>query len=89
MVWTLGDFLGPQKVVPGKNGYHGLSFPSTWVTMQGGLISPALFQVVVDNFIQTWLAMTVENHRVAHDGMGDSVSSCLGVFYAGKSVVGP
>ena len=48
--------------------------------MHGSLISPTLYNVVVDNFIQTWLEITVEYQRVAHNGMGESSGHYLGVF---------
>ena len=40
-----------------------------------------LFNMVVDNVIRTWLAMTVEDQRVAHYGLGEISGRCLGVFY--------
>ena len=46
-----------------------------------------LFNVVVDNVIQTWLAMTVEYQRVAQDLLGETVGRCVGVFYAGDDMV--
>ena len=65
-----------------------MAFPATRGTMQGGLISPTLFNVVVDNVIRTWLAMTVEDHRMAHDGMGEDVGQRLGVLYADDCMFG-
>ena len=47
-----------------------------------------LFNVFVDNIIQTWLAMTVGDQRVAHDGVVEAVGWCLGVFYADYGMVG-
>ena len=41
-----------------------------------------MFNVVVENFIRTWLAMTVEDQSVAHDGLGEIVGKYLGLFYA-------
>ena len=32
--------------------------------------------------------MTVEDQRVAHDGMGVAVRKCLGIFYSDDSMVG-
>ena len=32
--------------------------------------------------------MTVEDQRVAHDGMGDTVGRCLGFFYDDDDMVG-
>ena len=48
-----------QQVVPRQNGFHGLVFPNTRGTTQGGLVSPILLNVVVENFIRTWLYMRV------------------------------
>ena len=47
-----------------------------------------LFNVVVDNIIRTCMAMTVEDQRVAHDGLGETVGRCLGVFYTKDGMVG-
>ena len=47
-----------------------------------------LYNVVVDNFIRTWLATTVEDKRVAHYGLGESAGWCLGVFYYYGGMVG-
>ena len=71
-------------MVPRYNGFHGPAFPVTRGTMQGG----KLFNVVVGNFIITWMSMTVEDQRVSHDGMGETVGRCLGVFYDNDSMVG-
>ena len=51
-------------------------------------MSPTLFNVVVDNVIWTWLAMKVEDHRVAHDGLGEAVGRCLGFLYADDGMIG-
>ena len=72
MCRLLEIFWAHQQVVTRQNGYHGLAFPDTWVTMQGGLVSPTFFNVVVENFIRTWLVITVEDQRVSHDGLGYS-----------------
>ena len=55
---------------------------------QVGLVSPTLFKMMVDNVIRIWLAITVEDQRVYHDVLGDTVGRCLGVFYADNSMVG-
>ena len=51
-------------------------------------MSPTLFNLVVENVIRTWMTMTVEDQRVAHDGLGETVGRCLGVFYANYGMVG-
>ena len=75
-------------MVPRKNGFHGPALPATKGTTQGGLVSQTLLNVVVNNFIRTWLYMTVEYQKVAHDGLGDTIGRCLGVFYADDVMVG-
>ena len=47
-----------------------------------------LFNMVVENIIRKWLAMTVEDQRVLHDEMGEAFRRCLGVFYADNTMVG-
>ena len=47
-----------------------------------------MFNVVVDNSIRTWLAMTLEYQRVAHGGLGETVGQCVRVFYAKDGMVG-
>ena len=32
--------------------------------------------------------MTVEDQRVAHDGLGEAAGRCLGVFYFDDDIVG-
>ena len=75
-------------MVPRQNGFHRMAFPATRGTIQGGLVSPTLFNVVVGNVITTWLTITVKYHRVYHDSLGDTVGPGLGVFYADDSMVG-
>ena len=55
----LETFWDYQRVVTRHNGFHGPAFPDTRVTMQVGLVSLTLFNVVVDNFIRTWMAIIV------------------------------
>ena len=76
-----------QQMVLRQNGFHRPDFPITQVTTQGGLVYLTLFNVVVENFIRTWLSMTVEERMVSHDGMGESVVWCLGIFYANYGMV--
>ena len=47
-----------------------------------------LFNVVVDNVIRTWLAMTVEDQMVDHERLEETVGKCLGIFYADDGMVG-
>ena len=88
MCGLLETFWECQQAVPRQNGFHRLASPDTRGMTQGGIVYQKLFNVVVDNVIRTWLAMMVEDQRVAHEGLGETVGQCLGVFYANYGMVG-
>ena len=67
----------------GHNGLHIPAFPVTRGTTQGGLVSPMILNMVADNIIRTWMAVTVEDERVDNDGLGETARRCLGVFWHG------
>ena len=52
------------------------------------IISPTLFNIIVDNVVRNWLDLAVEDKVVFHEGLGLGVGHCLGSFYAGNSMVG-
>ena len=81
MCGLLETFWDCQNMVLRKNGFHSPTFHVTRGTMQGRLVSLTLFNVVVDNVIQTWLEMTVEYQKVAQDRPGETV------FYADDGMV--
>ena len=51
MCGLLETLWAHKHLVPRHNGYHGPALPATWVMTQGGLVSPTLFNMVVDNVI--------------------------------------
>ena len=69
----LETFWSHQQVVTRQNGFHVTAFPVTWRTTQGGVVFQTLFNVVIDNFIRIWLAMTVEDQRIDHNRMGENL----------------
>ena len=83
----LETFWDLQQLVPRQNVFHGPAFPAKRGTTQGGLVSPTLLNVVVDDIIRTWLAMTVEDQRVDHDGLGKTDGRCMSVFYSNDGMV--
>ena len=83
----LETFWYCHQVVPNQNGFRGPAFPAKKGIPQGGLVSLPLFNVMVDNVIRTCLAMTVEDQRVTHDRLEETVGRCLGVFYADYGLV--
>ena len=88
MYGLLETLLAHEQVVPIHNGYHRPSFPATRETTQVSLVSPTLFNIVVDNAILTWLAMKLEYQRVYQYGLVETVGQCLGVFYNDDNMVG-
>ena len=70
------------------NGYHGPKFRATRSTTQGRIVSPALFNVVVDSVVRHWLSLTVEDEAVIQDRLGHAVDWILGVFYADDGTLG-
>ena len=76
------------QVLQRYNGFHRTTFQPTRGTTQGSLVFLTLFNMLVDNVIRTWMAMTVEDHRVDHDGLLDTVGWCLEFFCSGYIVVG-
>ena len=87
MCGILENFWAHHQVVPRQNGYHGPAFPATWGMTQGGLVSLTLFNLVVDNVVQTWLAMRVDDQRVDQNGLEEAVGRCLGVFYVNDGII--
>ena len=55
---------------------------------QGVLISPTLFNVVVNNVVRKWLTMTVEDQVVAQERLGLNMVRCLVVLYAYYGMIG-
>ena len=49
---------------------------------------PTLFNIILDNVVQNWIALTVEDKLVAHEGMGITAGQCFGLFYAENGMVG-
>ena len=74
-------------MVPRQNGFHILAFPATRGNNVGRTFSLTLFNVVVENVIRNWMGMTVEDQRVVHDSLGETVGQCLGVFYEDNGMV--
>ena len=87
MCGLLENLWDCKQVVLRQNGFHGPAFQATRGTMHGGLVSPTQFNVVLDNFIRKCLAMKVEDKKLAHDGLGETVGQCLGVFYVNNGMV--
>ena len=84
----LEEFWEWQEVVTRENGCHGPHIQATRRTTHGGLLSPTLCNIILDNVVRNWLALMVENELVAHEGLGIAVGQCLGMFYGDNIMVG-
>jgi hypothetical protein len=50
----LGTFWGRHTVIPRASGYHGRAFRGTRGVTQGDIISPMIFNLVLDCIIKAW-----------------------------------
>ena len=83
----LETFWAHQEFVTRQNWYHGTNFTATRGMMQGGIISPTLFNVVVDNVVQMWLVMIIKEHTVEQEVLGLNMGRFLGLFYANNDML--
>ena len=81
-------FWDQQEVFTRQKGYQIPHFKVIWGTTQGGIISPTLIDLIVNNVVIYWLALTVEDQLVAHKGLGLAIGRCLRLFYSDDGVVG-
>ena len=58
-----------------------------WKT-QGGLISPTLFNGVVNVLLRKWLDFTAEDQEVSQEGLVINVGTCMGFLYSDDSMIG-
>ena len=87
MQGILAEFWSRGEVVTFQNGFHGPQFLLTQETTQGVLVSPTLFNVVVDKVVQHWLSITVEEEPAVHDGLEMALGRSLGVFCADDGIL--
>ena len=63
-------------------------FRATRGTIQGGVVLPTLFNVVVYSVVFNWLSLMVEDNTVIKDVLGHAVSRSLGGFYTDCEFMG-
>jgi Reverse transcriptase (RNA-dependent DNA polymerase) len=78
----LHQYWQQQQIVARQSGFHGPAFIATRGGTQGGLFTPTLFNICVDNVIRYWLSLVVEDNQIISQGFGDTVDSRLALFYA-------
>ena len=67
MCELLATFWAHQEVLTMHNRYYGPTFMAIQWKKQRGIISPTLFNVVVNDLARKWLAMTAEYQTVAQE----------------------
>ena len=80
MVGVLAEFWAQQDTFTQHNGYHGPQFRATCGTKQGGMTSPTIFNVALDNVFRHWLFMIVEDDAVIRNNPVYAVVHIMGVF---------
>ena len=65
----LKDFFDNLEVVTWKGRFHGPLFHTSRGTIQRGIKTPTLFNVLVDNVIRHWLSFTFDNPTTTHNGV--------------------
>ena len=79
-----------QRCVARSGNYHGSVFvPERGVT-QGGIVSPILFNVLVDAVVRKWFADVMEDMMAANTGLEgeDVISDRTSLFYADDGALG-
>ena len=82
MLRLIDGYWRRQKIVTRESGYYGTPFTATRSSVQGGLFSPNLFNMQIDNVIRHWLTLVIEDPTVGSDGLGLTVAERLVLFYA-------
>lgn len=83
----LHNFWDQQQVVARLGGYYGMPFEANRGVTQGDIISPTIFNVVVDAVVRYWLQIVSENNLDAMEGMGSRVRTLLSMFYADDGII--
>ena len=65
-----------------QGGFHVPPFHDSRGTTHEGLTPPTFLNVAVLNVIRHWLSLTIDNHDVTHNGVGELVGQKLGFFYS-------
>ena len=82
----LARFWEQMQVVARQSGYHGKALWTSCGVTQGDIISPTIFNIVVDAVVRHWLSQVVgEGSEIT--GLGQTVADKLTIFYADDGLV--
>jgi hypothetical protein len=73
ILWLLTNFWNSLTIVAKQSGYHGEPFKSERGTMQGDIVSPTIFNVVINAVVRAW------HNKLEEEGLSDIVQA---IFYA-------
>ena len=68
MLRVLRTFWENQQVVARQSGYHGEPFKATRGVTQGDIVSPTLFNIIVDAVVRYWFHV-LEMDETASEGL--------------------
>jgi Reverse transcriptase (RNA-dependent DNA polymerase) len=96
---VLSTFWNRHTVVPRASGYHGRDFRATRGVTQGEIVSPMIFNIVLDCIIKAWqndhpeMAVLIQAVFYADDGLlqsvdEDALQNALDMFTEYSKTVG-
>jgi hypothetical protein len=80
-IQLLRRFWDRQLVVAKQGGHFGAAFPATRGVTQGDIVSPTIFNIVVDATVRYWLTLVLDDGS-EFEGLGRTVQEQLVLFYA-------
>ena len=87
LLTLIRNYWSQQQIVTRQSGFHGPIFTATRGGTQGGLFTPTLFNICVDNVIRYWLSLVVEDKQVSTQGFGTAVANQMALFYADDGLI--
>ena len=69
--------------------YHRNTFVSYCCATQGGVVSPSLFNVLVDAVVRKWWVDAIDDMTIANTGLqGNNIGRLSSLFYADDGAIG-
>ena len=84
--WLPRAYWGEMTMVARAGGYYGEAFKGVWGVTQGDLLSPTIFNVVVDAVVRHWVTMALEEAEKRGE-RGNEGSHQDALFYADDGMV--
>lgn len=88
VIGLLRTFRGNRMTVARQRRYHGNAFAVQRGVTQGDIVSPTIFNVVVEAVIRQWLNVVSDDSRIPIDGFVARVEGMGAFLYADDGLVG-